>query len=244
MSDNPNLDNKQLKEATFHGGFVRPRGEGRGVRVSTPKVQELSSPNAAEAQERVTYLALANSFPNRNSPIKVRKTKLAVLGIPSDILDSGHPEYARTVRLANAYRKIRAKELYLAHGYVSSGVTALLSAGSLALAASRFMYETAANADPSVISDLLSKGAKLADSARQNEISAWELCARESVIYKRNQSNNQELPWLTDYGPNGNKPNKGGRPRKVDRNAGQQGGVPSPYPQGHSVPEVITTQGE
>ncbi len=199
-------------DGTFHGSFVRNRGEGRGVRVARAKVSELPVPDPTTVQEAALELQAAKGqWPNRNSPtkarrvgltclpgeVKPRKTKLAVMGIPSHILDKGSPEYARCIRMAKSYKKARIKELYAAHGYVSTGVSALVAAAALALSGSRYIYETCAEnvlANP----NLLKLASSLGDSARQNELSAWELCARESVVRKRNENNNISMPWLIE----------------------------------------------
>lgn len=198
------MGEKKEKEATFHGGFVRDRGEGRGVRVSTVKSEDLSpiDPGASISPKLAGFGA------------KARKTKLAVMGLSTDLLDAGDPRYAACIRLANAFRKARTKEMYGYHGHVSSGVSALLAASAMALAASRFCYEVAASAESGIRPDLLSKAAKLSDSARQNELSAWELCARESQVRRRNESNSVSSPWF--IGPSGTESKKPGRKRKLE----------------------------
>lgn len=211
------------QDGTFHGGFVRPQGNSSPA-VLLPKKDELAKVNPAEAQDRSDRLKAnrrPGSFPNGPSPLKERRTKLACLGIPSAVLEAGSPEYYRTIKLANSYKKARTKELYIAHGYVSSGVAALLAAASLALSASRFLYEIAANTpirgqDGGLgMPQILKLASGLSDSARQNELSAWELCAREAVIRKRNDNNNQSLPWTINQ-PDGKESRKIGRPRKVE----------------------------
>lgn len=210
---------KKQEDGTFHGGFVRNRGEARGVRVAKAKVTELPIADAEGAQERLLEMKGTNFNGGGQSPRNARKTKLAVMGIPSHILDKGNPEYARCVRLANAFRKERTKELYIAHGYVSSGVGALLASASLAHSASRFLYELASSTEAAPefglgMPQLLKLASSLSDSARQNELSAWELCAREAVIRKRNDQNNVQSPWLV--APDGAEKRKPGRPRKVE----------------------------
>lgn len=202
-------------DGTFHSGFARDRGEGRGVRVSRAKREHLPFPDATEAAARLLAIQTGGTHSEVVKPMKVRKTKLAVLSIPSAILDKGDPAYARTVRMANSYKKARCKELYIAHGYVSSGVSALVSAEALALSASRFIFEYAAE---NVLDNpqLLKLASSLADSARQNALSAWELCCREAVIRKRNDASNVQSPWLVSSVPGaeiGKKPR--GRPRKA-----------------------------
>ncbi len=220
-------------DGTFHGGLVRNRGEGRGVRIARAKVDELPTVSGDEAKSRQLQLESnkrPGSFPNGPSPLKARSTKLACLGIPSAVLDHGDPEYSRCVRLASAYKKARTKELYIAHGHVSSGVGALLAAASLALSASRFLYELASKTPVQPeekgllgMPTILKLASSLSDSARQNELSAWELCSREAVIHKRNASNEQAVPWLVTE--TGKEISRAGRPRKVQVALGMAGGV-------------------
>lgn len=211
---------KNSEDGTFKGGMVRDRGEGRGVRVARAKTSELAVPDPTLVLEASLALEGTNQYPNVKSPLKVRKTKLACMGIPSSILDAGDPAYSRCVRLANSYKKARQKEFFQAHGYVSSGVGALLASASLALSASRFLYEVASGAEmfPEArgalsMASLLKLASSLSDSSRQNELSAWELCAREAVVRKRNDQNNVASPWLTQDA-SGQESRKPGRPRK------------------------------
>jgi len=213
----------QKDPAQFIGGFVRDRGEGRGIRVAKAKVDELPFPDPTTVQDTLSALQGTRTYPNIKSPLKARVTKLACLGIPSHILDQGSPEYARCIRLANSYKKARTKELYSAHGYVSSGVSALLAAASLALSASRFLYEAGCStpfqpAERGHLgqAQLLKLASSLGDSARQNELSAWELCAREGVVVKRNRAGNEAMPWLVAGVSAPEEKRKPGRPRKVE----------------------------
>lgn len=211
---------KNSEDGTFHGGFVRNRGDARGVRVSRATVDELPFPDLTTVQDASLELEGTRQYPNIKSPLKARKTKLACMGIPSSILEAGSPAYARCVRLANSYKKARSKELFEAHGFVSTGVGALLASASLALSASRFLYEIAASSEIQPegrgalsMPSILKLASSLSDSSRQNELSAWELAARESVIRKRNDNNSVSVPWLTsDNG--GAEKRKPGRPRK------------------------------
>ncbi len=202
------------------GGMVRYKGEGRPPRVDNPRPERLARPDPTLAQDAAFVLAEGSQFPNRKSPLKERRTKLACLGIPSHILDAGSQEYARTIRLASSYKKVRVKELFQAHGYVSSGVSALLAAASLALSGSRFLYEIAASTPIQAaergdltMPQLLKLASSLSDSSRQNELSAWELCAREAVVRKRNDMNTVSIPWI--HSESGGERKKPGRPSKA-----------------------------
>ncbi len=211
---------KEDTSGAFIGGMVRNKGEGRPPRIDNPRPERLARPDPTLAQDASLVLAGTSQFPNIKSPLKERRCKLACLGIPSHILDQGSQEYARTVRLANSYKKVRVKELFQAHGYVSSGVSALLAAASLALSGSRFLYETASAAPINAsergdvtLPQLLKLAASMSDSARQNELSAWELCAREAIVRKRNDMNTVSIPWIhSDSGAERAKP---GRKSKV-----------------------------
>jgi hypothetical protein len=212
-------DSVPSQDGQFSGdGFVRDKS-GRGYPIiSMPTHMATADPTLA--RERLLAAEGSGDYPNIKHPNKARQhalvagesirqrkdrprsTKLAVLGIPASILDAGSQEYARTVRLASGYKKARQRELFQAHGYVSSGVGALLAAASLALSGSRYLYEIAANLpiQPAERGDLslpaiLKMASSLGDSARQNELSAWELCAREAVIRRRNENNSLRNPW-------------------------------------------------
>lgn len=207
----------------FSGGFVLINNGGRPNPKPRP-VQFLSNADPTSAQEALSASEGSNVYPARKHPLKPRKTKLACLGIPSAVLEGGSQEYARCVRLASAFKKARTREIFDAHGYVSSGVAALLAASALALSASRFLYEIAAttpirpDAEDRGLSmpQVLKLASSLSDSARQNELSAWELAAREGVVRKRNQQNDVALPWLSpSVQPTGEVKRGPGRPRKV-----------------------------
>lgn len=131
----------------------------------------------------------ARSWPKK-SLIKGRKNALATVGIN---LSEGDPDYIKCLRLSDNYRKHRARELVVVHGFVSAGVSSLLSSAALALAASRYLYERAGK-DGDV--SLLITASKLADSARQSELAAWELCKKESVDRRKAAAAQEGAPWL------------------------------------------------
>lgn len=124
---------------------------------------------------------------------KGRKTKLAAFGLSPSIIKAGDPDYAKCLDQANKYRKQRMKELAKLHGHVSSGAGALLASASLALAASRYLYQRASeNGDAAT----LKMASQLADSARQSELAAWEMSAREGVLKRRQEASEAGQPWL------------------------------------------------
>lgn len=198
MSEKKVGGNLHAGETTIIGGFIRKRSEnhtaGQGVTVEGVRPDEMSQ------------AALAP----RKGQKAGRKLKLAVLGIPKDILLAGDPRYAACLRAAGVYRKARTRELFEMHGYVSAGASSLLATAAINLAASRFLYEKFAG---DMDLGYLKLAAKLSDSARQNELAAWELAAREGTARKKLAMQDQGIPWLPQQ-DGGQK--KTGRKRRSD----------------------------
>lgn len=179
------------------GGFLEARSEPGNypVRVETGKVEYLSKIEDG-AGERLAA-PLDQTLPKRSWPkkslIKGNKTKLSIMTISEELLDRGSPEYKECLRLANGYRKVRARELVINFGYVSSGCSSMLSSAALSLAASRYLYGLfPEKGDVS----LLQMASKLGTDARQSELAAYELAARESKARKQQEALTQGLPWL------------------------------------------------
>jgi hypothetical protein len=154
---------------------------------------------------------------------KGRRTKLAAFGLSPSMIRRGDPDYAVCLNQANKYRKSRMKELAAVHGHVSAGAGALLSSASLALAASRFLYQRAAADGDSA---QLKQAAQLADSARQAELAAWELCAREGILRRRAEAASAGMPWLLNA--DGSDPKKTGRKTNAQRQERQALEAPVP----------------
>ena len=162
------------------GGFIESNGTQAAVKPIRP--------------DEMAVAEMPHPRPWTKLP-RVRKTKIALMGIGRAILDQADPRYKRALLLANAYRKVRSAELATMHGYVSSGASALLSSASLALAASRFLYEKVAEGGDIT---LLKQAASLGDSARQSELAAWEMSAREGAAKRRLDASKTGVPWLQE----------------------------------------------
>ncbi len=194
---------------TIIGGFVRGRSDthnaGHGVTVEQVRPDEMTASGNLTLQERK----------KARLERKKRCTKLSIMGISKAVLDVGDPKYVRCLDMANKYRKVRARELAELHGYVSSGASALLASGSLALAASRFLYERFAEDGGGAYGiGMLKQAAQLADSARQSELAAWEMSAREGLSKRRLDAATAGVPWLAIQ--DGGK-TKDGRKTNVER---------------------------
>jgi hypothetical protein len=89
------------------------------------------------------------------------------------------------------WQRKRMAELQVAHGYVSHGVGAMIAAAAWLYAGGEFAAELAAErGDP----DGFKAAATLTGTARQNELAAWELCAREAQARPKAPV---DTPWLT-----------------------------------------------
>ncbi len=190
---------------TILGGFLQRGGnEGAGIQIRV-RADEMSKPTVAVGRPKGAG--------------KGRKTRLAAMGLSPSIIKAGDPEYASCLDQANKYRKTRMKELAHLHGHVSAGAGALLASASLALAASRFLYQRAAEGgdqDESV-AGYLKTAAKLADSARQSELAAWEMSSREGILKRRQEASEAGQPWLMPGGEG--TAHKTGRKTNAERKA-------------------------
>lgn len=202
-------DTKGQDPNTINGGFIRKQVADRQapIGVEQPRPSELTYVPAPTWEERQK---------GRQSR-KLKSTKLSLMGISKGVLAKGDPAYVRCLNQANSYRKVRARELAELHGHVSAGASALLASGSLALAASRYIYERFAETGGGDLGiGMLKQAAQLADSARSSELAAWELSAREGLVRRKLDASTQGVPWLAIQ--DGGK-NKSGRKTNEERKA-------------------------
>lgn len=192
-----------LATQDLHSGmksFLQDSGNGIGpqILVDARRLSEPASPTPTELYK----------------PKRGRKTKLAAFGLSPSIVAAGDPLYAECLDQANKYRKVRMKELAQLHGHCSAGVGALLASASLALAASRFLYQDSSKDGDAAT---LKQASQLADSARQCELAAYELASKEGVLKRRASAAEAGMPWLlTQAGEEKNKP---GRKSNAERQA-------------------------
>ena len=119
-----------------------------------------------------------------------------------DAIELAHPDLKAALKAARAYRTVRLAELANAHGHVSAGVAAMLTTASIQMAHSRYMYEAFARAEAdttTAVLAILAKATSLANDARNNELAAWELCAREAQAHKASAQNGL-APWERKVG--------------------------------------------
>jgi hypothetical protein len=154
------------------------------LRVETPPIDELAAPNASDTVQGLAEAKRrGRPFEKGNVAAKGRKPMLAGLG-----LDASDPRYRRALKKAERLRQRRVRELAVMHGgYLSAGVAAMLGSSARALASSLVLHELAderlkagtakANREAA---NLLAQAARLADSSRQQELTALAIAEREA----------------------------------------------------------------
>lgn len=151
-------------------------GAPAGLRTETRPLDEIPPPNAEDTAAAAAMVAQrGRPFQRGNQAAKGRRPALAGLGIP---LDAQDPRYRSALRKANVYRRRRCAEVARLYGWLSAGAAGMLGSAALAMAASRYLYQVAAE-DGNV--SLLPVAAALADKARQAENTAIDLAEKEKA---------------------------------------------------------------
>jgi hypothetical protein len=153
------------------------------LRAQTPVLDELPPLNADDARQGNDAVnAKGRPFQRGNRAGANRRPGLALLGTP---VDNADPKYRRALRKAKALMVRRQGELAVQHGgKLGAGPSSMLCSAALALAASRVLYEVASvTLDPATFL----QAARLADSARQQELTAVGLAERESEARPRSR---------------------------------------------------------
>jgi hypothetical protein len=89
-------------------------------------------------------------------------------------------DYRPFARWGARYGAHRRRELAETHGgQISAGVGALVESAALAMASSRYLDHRARQTGDA---ELFRQAARLAETARQHELAAWELAAREAKV--------------------------------------------------------------
>lgn len=151
------------------------RGRGAGMpRVEPSRADELpaASPGGSVRSDRDA----SGRFVAGNAAgyaKRIRPGQRGALGI-----DRTDPRYRAFARWATRYANQRRRELTELHGgTLSVGAGALLESAAHALGASRYLQSLAGE---TCEVELFKQAAALAVTARQHELAAWELAAREA----------------------------------------------------------------
>lgn len=174
-------------------GLRKGHGTGAGVpRIEVLPPDELppASPAHAEPPQR----SADGRFLPGNRVGQAQRCRPSVRGAAG--LDRAAPEYRTFQRWGQRYAAHRRRELAQLHGgHVSAGVGAIVESAALAMAAARYLQERASR---ECSADLFRQASQLAATARQHELAAWELAAREAQSRPQ-----EERPfWLRGKGEN------------------------------------------
>lgn len=166
-------------------------GNGAGVpRIEVLPPDELPSatPAVADPPERKKN----GQFAKGNTVAKSKRQKVGPRGLAG--IDKTAPEYRPFAKWGSRYASHRRRELAQTHGgAISSGVGAIVESAALTMAASRFLNAKAAETGDA---ELFKQSSALASTARQHELAAWELAAREAQARPRGGSS-AEPSFLT-----------------------------------------------
>lgn len=152
---------------------------GHGTGAGSPRIEVLPPdelPSATPSLPVRPSRDAAGRFVRGNTEGVAKRVKPGVRG--SLGIDKADPRYKAFARWGARYGAHRRRELALAHGgSISAGVGAIVESAAQAMAASRFVQSLAAESGDA---ELFKQAAALASTARQHELAAWELAAREA----------------------------------------------------------------
>ena len=166
-------------------------GNGSGVpRVEVLPVDELPSATGSIA-DRPDRDA-GGRFVRGNAAARAQRTRPGPRGLVG--VDRCSPDFRPFARWGARYGSHRRRELAAAHGgSISAGVGAIVESAALAMAASRYLDHLARLAAAVDAPDLFRQAAALGQTARQHELAAWELAAREAAARPRAQTRTAEI---------------------------------------------------
>lgn len=156
------------------------------LKVRTPKAQDLSSV-ASDASKRAEQLA--------NIPRTGRRPKITNVGITKRSFRLMGPEGRSHFEQAVKYHSARCQTLYVNFGHVSECVSLMVANSATQNAIARWYQNRGIELEDMALVD---KGVKYQNSARQMELSAWEMCAREAKAYRELRDQGGGINWGGD----------------------------------------------
>lgn len=122
----------------------------------------------------------AGRFVRGNTEARAQRTRPGPNGLVG--VDRCSPDFRPFARWGARYGAHRRRELAAAHGgAISAGVGAIVESAALAMAASRYLDHQARQGGEDA-AELFKRAAALGQTARQHELAAWELAAREAAV--------------------------------------------------------------
>jgi len=177
-SDNQHEGHDDERDDHEHlGGRMTLRtGHGRGA--GSPRIEVLPPdelPPASSANTGRRERGPDGKFLPGNTVARSRRLRPGPRGLVG--VDQTSDEFRPFARWGARYGAHRRRELASSHGgEISAGVGAIIESAAQAMAASRYLQTLASQKnDP----ELFKQASQLASTARQHELAAWELAARE-----------------------------------------------------------------
>jgi hypothetical protein len=167
--------------------------KGHGTGAGAPRIEVMPADELPPASPNPT--APSNRGPDGrflrgNTAQRDKLVRPGVRGFTSAL--AVHEDFAPFQRWGQRYASHRRTELATAHGgKLSAGVSALIESAGAQLAASRFVQ---AKASATGDADGFKRASALANDARQNELAAWELAAREGKAREESDDRKPD-PW-------------------------------------------------
>ncbi len=169
-----------------------PVKPGRDKGQGTPHVEVLDArrlPAATPAESAPPERDAHGRFLPGNRTARASRLRPRITGLAH--IDQSAPDFRTFARWGLRYGAHRRRELAELHGgTLSAGASAIIESAAQAMAASRFLqWRASQTGDPS----LFAQAARLAQTARQNELAAWELASREA---QARGTPTGTAPWL------------------------------------------------
>ena len=131
-------------------------------------------------------------FAKGNAAARSQRVRPGLRGLVG--VDQCLPAFQPFARWGARYASHRRRELATAHGgTISAGVGAIIESAALAMAASRYLDNTARKTGDA---EQFKQAAALGQTARQHELAAWELAAREAPFLAKTST--QRPSWELD----------------------------------------------
>lgn len=154
------------------------------LKVRAPKAKDLSSV-AHDANKRAEQMAAL--------PRTGRRPKITSIGVTKRSFRMMGPEGRAHFEQATRYHRARCQTLYTNFGHVSESVALLVSNSATQNAIARWYINRGIEDGDD---HLVDRGIKYQNAARQMELSAWEMCAREAKAFREVRDRQESIPWV------------------------------------------------
>lgn len=172
-------------QRTAHGN-----GAAALVRIEQPPADELSEPAASPFDTVRGERGADGRFAPGNSVARARKIRAGAHGALVALEAQADPAWRASGKWGRRYSAHRRAELTAAHGYLSAGASAMIDDAASIRADAKYLQARARAAGDAALSR---QAASMLAEAKQLELAAWELAAREA---KARPKTPDAYPWL------------------------------------------------